>query len=80
MLLQLSTNMRIEGHNQLNVAFIGIQKLQEIQDIVDVLLDNRVGGHKGTDVHVLVDLLPVAQNGVWAKAIAGFAELDMIAV
>lgn len=39
-LLQLSANMRIEGHNELNVAFIGIQKLQEIQDIVDVLLDD----------------------------------------
>lgn len=39
-LLQLSTNMRIEGHNELNVAFVGLQKTQDIQDIVDVLFDN----------------------------------------
>lgn len=72
--------MRIEGHNELNVAFVGLQKTQDIQDIVDVLLDNRIGGHKGADLHVLTDLLPVAQNGIRTKSVVGVAELEMIAV
>lgn len=72
--------MRIEGHNQLKVASISIQNLQEIQDIVNVLLDYRIGGHKGADAHVLADLFPVTQNGVRAKAVGGFAEAEMIAV
>lgn len=72
--------MRIEGHNELNVASISLQKLQEIQDIVDVLLDNRIGGHKGADAHMLADLLPVSQNGGRTKVVAGVAELEMIAV
>lgn len=72
--------MGTEGHNQLNVAFIGLQDLQEIQDIVDLLLDNRIGSHKGADAHILADLLPVAQNGVGFKAVAGLAEVQMVAV
>ena len=77
---QLSTNMRIEGHKQLKVAVTGIQELQEIHDIVDVLLDNRIGRHEGADTHILVDPFPVTQNGVPAKAVTGLAEAEMLAI
>ena len=81
MLLQLSTNMCIKGHNQLNVAFIGLQDLQEVQDIVDLLLNNRIGSHKGADAHVLADSSPIGQNGIHAKgAAAWLAKLEMFAV
>lgn len=79
-LLQLSTNMRIEGHKQFKVTFPGVQKLQEIHDIVDVLLDNRIGRHEGADAHILPYPLPVTQNGVPAKAVAGSTEVEMLAV